>query len=250
MGVASPTLIRIRAAILVALSLTISVVASAHAHMKVLSAPQHPVSLTLNHRDGVIREAFARTPAGVHRLEQIESLRVLSSSVRLIRTDGCTADALLLRIELDNPKTGERQSLWITSVAEAATAWFDLTPSGPTYWDRLNTPPNVDGVFLYISPHLPGYCKLDETGGPDTLSFVYAMTITRNGPNLVATPTVYEALLPLVHLFREAQRDEVMRAAYGELHRDFERMAQGSMPSREAMDSFPWRRILTVKWGK
>lgn len=239
---------RIRASILIALLLTISVVASAHAHMKVLSVPHYPVSLTLNHRDGVIREAFVRTPAGVHRLEQIESLRVLSSSVRLIRTEEGSADALLLRIELDNPKTGERQSLWVTSVAEAKSAWFDLAPSGPTYWDRLNTPSNVGGVLLYISPHLPGYCKLDETGGPDTLSFVYAMSITRNGPNLVAASTVYEALLPLVHLFREAQRDEVMRAAYGELHRDFERMAQGSMPSREAMESFPWRRILTVKW--
>ncbi|MDI9370600.1 MAG: hypothetical protein GX181_10145 [Synergistaceae bacterium] len=237
-------------AIVLALSLILSSCDLGHARLKVLSAPQYPVSLTLDQRYGVIRSAFARTPAGLHRLDGIENLRLLSSTARPVKTEEGD-DALLWRIDFEKPKSEERLSLWITAISDGCTAWFAIAPSGPTYWDRLCTPSDAkDGVFLYISPRLPAYCGLEEQDGPETLSFVYAMTITCSGPNLVAAPAVYGALLPLAHLFREAQSDEGMRAAYGELCRDFERMSNGGMPSREAMEAFPWRRILTVEWGR
>lgn len=245
----APRRARFAAALLFAASLVIPFAVRSSAHIRVLTAPGTPVTLTLDHRGGKIRRAFVGTPGGVLTLEQIEGSRIVSDSWRLLHPGQGGAGALLWRIELEEPKTSKRHCLWITSVDDSRSAWFALAPTGPTYWDNLQLPDTEGGVFLYVSPSLPGYCGHEERAGPETLSFVYAMTITRDGPNLVPAPAVYKKLLALARLFCGAQEGEAA-AACAELCSDFDRMSKGTLPSRAALEAFSWRRILTVRWGR
>ena len=223
----------------------------AEAHLKILTAPGHPLFLVLAHREGIIQEAYIRSPEGVRSLEQIHHLFLGSDTHFALRADGDLIDDLVWRIDLQDPRSGETFSLWITSVSEVSTAWIAIAPSGPTLWDDL--PPlanNRKDTFLYIAPHLPGYYGLEEKSGPQTLTFVYTMALTTNGPKMVAVPAVYTRLLPLASLVSKGQEDETSTVSYRALYQDFERMARGGMPSREAMDNFLWKRILTIRWKR
>ncbi len=245
----APRRARSAATLLLAASLVLLVDARSYAHIRVLTAPGTPVALILDHRGGTIRRAFVSAPGEVRTLEQIEGSRIISDSWQPLPPGPGGANALLWRIEMEEPGTGERRSLWITSVDDASSAWFALAPTGPTYWDNLQLPDTEGGVFLYVSPSLPGYCGHEERAGPETLSFVYAMTITRDGPNLMPAPAAYKRLLALARLFCGAQEGEAA-AACAELCSDFDRMSKGTLPSRAALEAFPWRQILTVRWGR
>ncbi len=221
------------------------------AHIKILTAPGHPLILVLVHREGIIQDAYIRSPEGLHSLEQIRHLLLTSTTHFPLRADGDLIDDLVWRIDLRDSRSGESSSLWITSVTEVSTAWLAIAPSGPTLWDALPPLPNErEDMFLYIAPHLPRYYGFESRSGSDTLTFVYTMALTKNGPKLVAVPAFYTRLLPLASLVSKGQEDETSGAGYRALYQDFERMARGGMPSREAMDNFLWKRILTVQWKR
>ena len=221
------------------------------AYMKILTAPGHPVSLIVEHDKGRIRKAYFRSPEGVRSLEQIEQHLLLSDSFFFLRADGDMLDDLVWKIDLLQPKSEEMLSLWITSVTETSTAWLALAPAGSGFWESLpRSPLPREDVFLYVAPHLPAYEKLARRSGPEILTFIYTMLLTKSGPKLAAIPEVYSRLLPLTSLVSKAQEDDGLKAAYTALHQDFERMGQGAMPSREAIENFRWKRILTVRWKR
>jgi len=222
-----------------------------HAYVKALTAPGHPLVLILDQEDHIIRKAFLRSPEGVRPLKQIEQHTLLSDSYIFLNADSDFLGDLVWRIELRKPKSEETISLWITSVTEASTVWLALAPAGSSLWEIFPALPNGrEDVFLYIAPQLPEYRALGKKSGPETLTFIYTMLLTKNGPKLAAIPEIYTQLLPLAALVRKAQEDKSLEEAYGELFNDFNRMACGNMPSREAMNNFLWERILTVRWKR
>lgn len=221
------------------------------AYVKILTAPGHPVSLIVEHDEGRIRKAFFRSPEGVRPLEHIEQHLLLSDSLTFLCADDDILDDLVWKIDLLQPKTEKMLSLWITSVTEASTAWLALAPAGAGFWESLpRAPLPREDVFLYIAPHLPAYQELGQRSGPEILTFIYTMLLTKNGPKLAAVPEIYRQFLPLTALVCRAQENKDLKAAYTALHQDFERMGQGGMPSREAIDNFLWKRILTVRWKR
>lgn len=222
-----------------------------HAYVKVLTAPGHPLALILDQEDNIIRKAFLRSPEGVRPLKQIEEHTLLFDSYVFLNADSDFVDDLVWKVDLRKLKSEETVSLWITSVTEASTVWLALAPAGSSLWEIFPALPNGrEDVFLYVAPQLPEYRAFGKKSGPETLTFIYTMRLTKNGPKLAAVPEIYTKLLPLAALVRKAQEDEVLEEAYGELFNDFNRMACGNMPSREAINNFLWKRILTVRWKR
>ena len=225
--------------------------ARSEAALKVLPASGHPIYLVLDCSGGRIQEAYLRSPGGVCALEQIVGLTYLSDSRVPLRAGGEESADLVWRIELQDSVNAERLSLWISSVVEQATAWAALAPAGPTRWESLPPLETSDvRAFLYLSPHLPAYSALEQRSGIDIFTFIYTMALTDDGPHLAPLPPFYERLLPLATLIQSAETDGSLKAAYEALYQDFQRMSLGRMPSREAVENFKWKRILTVDWKR
>ncbi len=221
-----------------------------HAHLKVLTVPGHPISLFLEHDGEKILSSYLRSPEGIHPLERLIGLSLAGDSYSFMSADADFQDDLLWKIDFREQKGSLTVSLWITAVTETSSAWAALAPGGPTFWDILPLPSGKNNIFPYIAPHLPGYDGREPVTGSSILSFIYTMILTKNGPKMIAAPDFYRKLLPLTHLVLKSEEDEELSAAYGFLYLDFERMSSGQMPSREAMNNFLWKRILSMRWGR
>lgn len=184
-------------------------------------------------------------------VEALQGLHVTGKETRsLPEADGDLRRDLVWTMEFLNPATREALTLWVTSLTSLSRGWMDLAPTAPTRWDtfpyRIVTPPDT---FLYVAPHIPGYNGTQPKGGRDVFSFVYAMRLTGNGPTFVLSPEVYGRTYPLSALLCRGEPDDMLRALYGAMHQDYERILEGQMPSQDAVMNFLWKKILSFQWG-
>lgn len=221
----------------------------ASAYLKVMTVPGHPVTLVFQHDNGQVVSAFLRTPEGIHPVKSVEGFILGKSAYLLPYADGDLLKDLIWKIEFRDQKKEKNMLFWITALTKNPRAWVAMTPVSPTLWEKLPFDVKTPGeVFLYVSPNLPGYGENKPRGGDDVLSFVYAIGLTKDGPNFVLAPDVYKQLLLVTDLVRKAEQEEDLKNAYDAMHQDFERMANLQMPSREAIQNFSWKKIMSLSW--
>lgn len=224
---------------------------AAEGALKIASPTGYPLALVLEHEHNRILDAYLRHPGGVETIEGLDGLLFVGTK-RVTRplADGDGERDLIWTLRFRNPVTGEHLLLWITALSTLSQGWLDLAPTAPTAWDivsyRVSVPPDL---FLSISPFVPGYGNTQPMGGKDVFSFVYVMELTKDGPTFVLAPEVYRQLLFLTNLLRAGEPDPALRARYAAMHDDYERIAGGQMPSRDAVMNFSWKRLLSVQWG-
>jgi hypothetical protein len=248
------TLKKIRSFIIVFVAITAILPAplqGATGSLQVYAAPGHPLTLTTQSNDGVIKEAWLRSPAGLHPLKVLEGKRITENTWHLPFADKDLRPDLIWRLSFNDPETTKKYYLWVTALTETPRAWLAVTPAGPSRWDTLplniSTPPDV---FLYVSPNLPAYIDISSTKreSESLLSFIYTVGLTMDGPNFVLIPEVYRQLQPVAELVQKAEEDETIKNAYGKLQEDFDKMGKGQAPSREAIINFCWKKILNINW--
>ena len=217
----------------------------------VLTVPGHPIVLVCEHEKGQIVSSFLRTPEGLHQVKDLEGLILRKDDYLLPFADGDMLPDLIWKIELQDPDRGRNVLFWITSLTETPRAWLAMTPVSPTLWDSVPFHITVPrDVFLYVSPFLPGYGGRSSLEGKEFLTFVYTIGLTAEGPSFVLAPDVYRQLLLVTNLVRNGELDDNLRDSYSQLYRDFGRMAAGQMPSREAVQNFSWKKILSLGWKR
>ncbi|HCL80288.1 MAG TPA: hypothetical protein DIC53_10015 [Synergistaceae bacterium] len=219
--------------------------------LKIASPAGYPLALVLEHEHGRISDAYLRHPGGVEDIEGLDGL-LFAGTKRVARpfADGDRERDLVWSLRFRNPATGENLLLWVTALSTLSQGWLDLAPTAPTAWDtvpyRVSVPPDL---FLSISPSVPGYGDTQPMGGKDVFSFVYVMELTKDGPTFILAPEVYRQLLLLTNLLRAGEPDPALRVRYVAMHDDYERIAGGQMPSRDAVMNFSWKRLLSFQWG-
>lgn len=236
---------------MVCLLLTAPLSLEAATTTRIYSVPGHPLALTIQSDRGVIKEAWLRSPAGLHPLNVLQGKKITGSAWRQPLADSDLCPDLIWRLSFVDSNTSKVYFLWITSLTETPRAWLAITPAGGSCWDSLPLQLSMpDDVFLYVSPTLPSYSELEkiERESSSLLTFVYTVGLTRDGPNFVLVPEVYKQLLPITELVRQAETDPVIKNAYNNLYDDFEKMGKGQTPSREAIINFSWKKILSLNW--
>jgi len=239
-------------AVLAAFMLTAGVFLPARAEsaMKIVSVPGHPVFLLLETSDGVISSALMRSPAGIQKILPLEGLCFRRDSYVRTFADGDLSSDLVWTLTFTHPSDQSRGiQVWIGITTLPPKAWVSLSPVGQTYWDTI--PVNLyvpRGISLYVSPNLPAYGELPQFGGNRTLTFVYTIALTPEGPNFVVAPEVYRQLLKITHLVSEGESFPQRRQAYGKILEDYETLSRGGKPSNEAIQNFSWKKLFSVEW--
>ncbi len=219
-------------------------------HLKVLSVPGHPVSLVLENTDGVISSALLRSPAGIQKILPLEGYVYAGESHTEPYADGDFKKDLLWTITFTRP--GDRSRgiyLWIGVTSQIPRAWVIISPLGQTYWDTIPMKVYVPkGIALFVSPNLPAYDELPQFGGNRTLTFVYTIALTPEGPNFQPVPEVYRQLYRITATIRDAEQITERREAYSRMLEDYESLSRGGKPSTEVIQNFTWKRILFLDW--
>lgn len=83
------------------------------------------------------------------------------------------------------------------------------------------------GTALFVSPNLPAYDDLPQFGGNRTLTFVYTIALTPEGPNFQPVPEVYRQLYRITATIRDAEQITERREAYSRLLEDYEALSRG-----------------------
>lgn len=235
-----------------ALTLCLSFTSSPAAaqHLKILSVPGHPLSLVLETSEGVITSALLRSPAGIQKILPLEGFVYAGETFAEPYADGDIRKDLLWTITFTRP--GDRSRgiyLWIGLTTRIPRAWVIISPLGQTYWDTI--PMKVyapRGTALFVSPNLPAYGDLPQFGGNRTLTFVYTIALTPEGPNFLPVPEVYRQLYTITATIRDAEQITERREAYSRLLEDYETLSRGGKPSTEVIQNFTWKRILCLDW--
>ncbi len=219
-------------------------------HLKILSVPGHPVSLILENTDGVISSALLRSPAGIQKILPLEGYVYAGESHTEPYADGDFKKDLLWTITFTRP--GDRSRgiyLWIGVSSQMPRAWVIISPLGQTYWDTIPMKVYVPrGIALFVSPNLPAYDDLPQFGGNRTLTFVYTIALTPEGPNFQPIPEVYRQLYRITATIRDAEQIDERRDAYSRMLGDYESLSRGGKPSTEVIQNFTWKRILFLDW--
>ena len=219
-------------------------------YLKVLTVPGHPVSLVLEASEGIITSALLRSPAGIQKILPLEGYAYAGETYTEPYADGDFRKDLLWTITFTRP--GDRSRgiyLWIGVTTQIPRAWVVISPLGQTYWDTI--PMKVyapRGTALFVSPNLPAYDDLPQFGGSRTLTFVYTIALTPEGPNFQPIPEVYRQLYRITATIREAEQINERREAYSRLLEDYETLSRGGKPSTEVIQNFTWKRILYLDW--
>lgn len=219
-------------------------------NIKILSVPGHPVSLVLETSEGIITSALLRSPAGIQKILPIEGYMYAGESVVEPYADEDFRKDLLWAITFTRP--GDRSRglyLWIGVVTRTPRAWVVLSPLGQTYWDTVPVKVYAPrGVALFVSPNLPAYNNLPQFGGSRTLTFVYTIALSQEGPNFQVIPEVYRQLHRITSIIRDAEQIPERKEAYTLLLADYESLSRGGKPSTEVIQNFTWKRILNLDW--
>lgn len=219
-------------------------------NIKILSVPGHPVSLVIETSEGIITSAFLRSPAGIQKILPIEGYVYTGESVVEPYADEDLCKDLLWTITFTRP--GDRSRglyLWIGSVTLTPRAWVVISPLGQTYWDTIPVKLYAPrGIALFVSPNLPAYMDLPQFGGSRTLTFVYTIALTQEGPNFQVIPEVYRQLHKITAIIRDAEQIPERKEAYSLLLSDYESLSRGGKPSTEVIQNFTWKRILDLDW--
>ncbi len=242
---------RTASALAVMLAIAVFFPASSSAqYLKILSVPGHPINLVLEISEGVITSALLRSPAGIQKVLPIEGYVYTGENVVQPYVDGDFRKDLLWSITLTRP--GDRSRglyLWIGVTTRNPRAWVIISPLGQTYWDSI--PVKVyapKGISLFVSPNLPAYRDLPQFGGSRTLTFVYTVALTEEGPNFQVVPEVYRQLHKITAMVRDAEQIPERKEAYSLLLADYESLSRGGKPSTEVIQNFTWKRILNLDW--
>ncbi|MDO9509174.1 MAG: hypothetical protein Q7I97_07565 [Thermovirgaceae bacterium] len=218
--------------------------------LKVLSVPGHPVTMVLATSEGVIISALLRSPAGIQKILPIEGFVFAGESVVEPYADGDFGKDLLWTITFTKP--GDRSRglyLWIGVTTQIPRAWVIISPLGQTYWDTIPVKLYAPrGTALFVSPNLPAYGDLPQFGGSRTLTFVYTISLTQEGPNFQVIPEVYRQLHKITAMVRDAEQIPERKEAYSRLLTDYESLSRGGKPSTEVIQNFTWKRILNLDW--
>ena len=92
----------------------------------VLSPPEHPLILVLEHDNGLVRSAYLVL------VEALQGLHVTEKETwSLPDADGDLRRDLVWTVELLNPATREALTLWVTSLTSLSRGWMDLAPTAP-----------------------------------------------------------------------------------------------------------------------
>ena len=219
-------------------------------NLKILSVPGHPLSLVLETSDGVIVSALLRSPAGIQKILPIEGYIYTGENVVEPYADEDFQKDLLWSITFTRP--GDRSRglyLWIGAMTQTPRAWVVISPLGQTYWDTIPVKLYAPrGIALFVSPNLPAYRDLPQFGGNRTLTFVYTIALTPEGPNFQVIPEVYRQLHKISAIIRDAEQIPARKEAYSLLLADYETLSRGGKPSTEAIQNFTWKRILNLDW--
>ncbi len=218
--------------------------------LKILSVPGHPVILLLETSEGVITSALLRSPAGIQKVLPLEGYVFAGESVVEPYADHDLRKDLLWTITLTKP--GDRSKglcLWIGVTTLVPRAWIIISPLGQTYWDSIPVKLYAPrGIALFVSPNLPAYAELPQFGGSRTLTFVYTIALTPEGPNFQVIPEVYRQLHRITSIIMDAEKIPERREAYSRLLADYESLSKGGKPSTEVIQNFAWKRILNLDW--
>lgn len=219
-------------------------------NLKVLTVPGHPVSLVLETSEGVVTSALLRSPAGIQKILPIEGYVYAGESFVEPCADEDFRKDLLWEITFTKP--GDRSRglyLWIGAMTRIPRAWVVISPLGQTYWDTIPVKLYAPrGIALFVSPNLPAYGDLPQFGGSRTLTFVYTIALTSEGPNFQVIPEVYRQLYKITALVRDAELIPERKEAYSLLLMDYESLSKGGKPSTEVIQNFTWKRILNLDW--
>lgn len=220
------------------------------AGLQVLSVPGHPLSLVLDTKDGIIDSALLRSPAGMQKILPLEGLSLVKETLHQPHADEDLFKDLIWILDFSEPSARSKGvRLWISMLSGSARAWVDLCPTGRTYWDSMPVQLYIpEGVALYISPGLPQYEGLPRFSGSRTLSFVYTISLTPEGPRFVPSRDVYRQLIRITDLVRKGERLTYREEAYSRVLEDYSRLSRGVKPSTAAIQNFAWKRILTLQW--
>lgn len=237
------------AAFLLLLFVLTATTAQAAPYIRTLSVPGLPLTVLLDERDGLIRSAYLRSPSGTDELPSLKGHRLVRENRSRPYVDSDWRADLLWQLSFAEADGKRGIDLWIAHLTRRPRLWVAESPTGATLWDSLSI--NLDlppGSALYVSATLPPYDENKPAREGRTLSFVYTIGLTPDGPSFIIVPSVYHRLQEMTLLLAQAEGDEVLRGRYDSLAKDFGAMAKGQHPSAEALSSFGWRRLLYREW--
>lgn len=223
--------------------------AEGSSNIRVLSVPGQPISLLLDERDGLIRAAYLRCPAGTEELPSLKEHRLVREYRSQPYIDSDWKPDLLWQLSFAQDDAKKGVDLWVAHLSRRPRLWVAESPTAATLWDSLyikvDLPP---GRALYVSPTLPPYHDEAPAREGRTLSFVYTIGLTPDGPGFTIVPAIYRQLQEVTLLVAQAEGDEALRKSYDSLAKDFGAMSKGHHPSAEALSSFTWRKLSYREW--
>ncbi len=222
----------------------------AFANTRILSIPGHPLFIVLQEEEGLVREAYLRSPVKLLPLPEIVGLTFAgeTSSCFPVDRDG-KADLLWKLTFLDQKNRTQGTILWIAALTKQPRAWIATSPVETTLWDAIRPKLSVPkGTILYVSPVLPRFFNLPEYRGRDILTYVYCLVLDETGPGIGVIPEVYKQLLRIVQTVREHEFDPARKKAYEALENDFKNLSEGGKPSTEAILNFNFKKIAELEW--
>jgi hypothetical protein len=218
---------------------------------RVLSIPEYPFRIVFTEKDGRIVKAFFRAPGYLRSLPEVEGLRYSAQHLTVWHADLDWRRDVLWRLSFVDPEHQEKgQFLWFGALSGSSQFWLVASPAGTSLWDTIPLKITAPlGTSLYVSPSTPAYQAAGEDTEGASLSFIYTISLTENGPCFVNVPDVYQQLLPVTTLVASHETDKGRRKAYSLLLQDFEALAKSEQVSLESIMNLSWKQLLTGRWN-
>lgn len=216
--------------------------------MKTLEVKGFPLTLAFENRDGVIKSAWLRSPAGTREIDSMNGLSYISGGVFTTKGGQGNKEDLLWRTSYTS-FDGSGIHLWIGISNASSKIFISTTKYSHTKWDNVPAKFVVPkGTALYISPAIPAYGDEETFQGKDYYSFVYTIRMTPEGPAFVPVPSVYRQLAELLRAGIRGEHSPIKRLAYTRMLEEFTRLAEGNPPATETLLNFQINKIDTLGW--